>query len=179
MITHKITLSHVEANSSKGRSYEKSVTEATCMKIVRVLREPKYLAVAVLSSLGMLALYAYSQVLGAVGNLDLWISVMPWYNKMLLSIFVVLFGMATAYQVYTWKQPKSCNISARGRTVGANSAGTFGVFLVSQCPACSSIAALFLPFSATLLIATYGWLINLVGIVIVLFTINYLGGFKR
>ncbi|MFY9300142.1 MAG: hypothetical protein WAO91_03000 [Candidatus Nitrosotenuis sp.] len=149
------------------------------MEIIYMLRQPKYLALAVLSSLGMLALYAYSQVLGAVGNLDLWISVMPWYNKMLLSTFVVLFGMATAYQVYAWRQPKSCNLSVKGGTVGANSAGTFGVFLVSQCPACSSIAALFLPFSATLLIATYGWLINLAGIAIVLFTINYLGGFKK
>lgn len=149
------------------------------MKIINVLKEPKYLAVAVLSSLGMLALYAYSQVLGAVGNLDLWISVMPWYNKALLSVFVVLFGVATAYQVYAWRQSKSCSISTRGGTIGANSTGTFGVFLVSQCPACSSIAALFLPFSATLLIATYGWLINLAGIAIILFTINYLGGFKK
>ena len=150
--------------------------EGTMQKMGKLVA---YLALAVLSSLGMLALYAYSQVLGAVGNLDLWLSVMPWYNKILLSAFVVLFGMATAYQVYVWRQPKSCNLSVKGGTVGANSAGTFGVFLVSQCPACSSIAALFLPFSATLLIATYGWLINLAGITIVLFTINYLGGFKK
>lgn len=155
------------------------VAGGTYMKIIRVLKEPKYLALAILSSLGMLALYAYSQVLGAVANLDLWISVMPWYNKILLPVFVVLFGMATAYQVHTWRQPKSCSLSAREGAIGANSAGTFGIFLVSQCPACSSIAALFLPFSATLLIATYGWLINLAGIAMVLFMINYLGGFKK
>lgn len=149
------------------------------MKIFSILREPRYLAVAVVSSIGMLTLYVYSQVLGAVNNLDLWITVMPWYNKILLSVFVILFGMAAAYQVYVWRQPKSCSISAKGGTVGVNSAGTFGVFLVSQCPACSSIAALFLPFSATLLIATYGWLINLAGIVMILFTVNYLGGFKK
>lgn len=149
------------------------------MRILEVVRKPRYLLIAVASSAVMLALYAYSQVLGNVANLDLWITVMPWYNKMLLSAFVVLFGIATAYQIYLWRQPRSCSIGVKSGGVGASSAGTFGVFLVAQCPACASIAALFLPVSVTLFIGNFGWLITLVGIGMVVFTINYLGGFKK
>jgi hypothetical protein len=106
-------------------------------------------------------------------------AVMPWYNKVLLSAFIILFGAATAYQIHIWRQPKVCSMSAKSGGIGANSAGTFGVFLVSQCPACSSIAALFLPVSATLLISNFGWLINLAGIATVLLVLNYLGGFRK
>ena len=149
------------------------------MKIIQVLRTPKYLAIAVASSLIMFALYAYSQVLGAVANLDLWISIMPWYNKLLFSAFTVLFGVSTAFQIYLWRQPKSCSISTKGKGISVNSAGTFAVFLVAQCPACASIGAFFLPLSAILLIANFGWAINLAGIAMIIFMINYLGGFKR
>lgn len=149
------------------------------MKIFDVLRTPKYLIIAAASSAGMLALYAYSQVLGAVGNLDLWLAVMPWYNKVLLSVFLGLFGMATAYQVYLWRQPKACSVYAKSGGIGASSAGTFGVFLVAQCPACASIAALFLPVSVGLFLGNFGWLITLSGIAMIIFTINYLGGFKK
>lgn len=149
------------------------------MKILKILSMPRYLLIAVASIVVMTALYAYSQVLGIVQNLDIWLGVMPWYNAVLFSIFAVLFGAATSYQVYLWKHPKVCSISAREGGVGANSAGTFAVFLVAQCPACTSIGTLFLPFSAALFIAQFGWLINIIGIAMLLFTINYLGGFKK
>jgi hypothetical protein len=149
------------------------------LKILKVLSTPRYFLIAVASIVLMTAIYAYSQVLGIVQNLDIWLKVMPWYNAVLFSIFAVLFGAGTAYQVYLWKQPRGCSISARSGSVGANSAGTFAVFLVAQCPACTSIGTLFLPFSAALFIAQFGWLINIVGIAMLLFTINYLGGFKK
>jgi hypothetical protein len=151
----------------------------TLPKIAKVLMMPKYLLIAIIASIGMAAIYAYSQVLGVVENIDLWLKVMPWYNKILFSIFVTIFGASVAYQVYLWKQPKVCAINKVGRSASANSGATFGVFLVTQCPACASIGSLFLPLSAMLFIANFGWLINLIGIVVILFTINYLGGFKR
>lgn len=140
---------------------------------------PKYFLIAVASIVVMTALYAYSQVLGIVQNLDIWLGVMPWYNAVLFSAFAIIFGVATAYQVYVWKQPRACSISARRGGIGANSAGTFAVFMVAQCPACVSIGTLFLPFSAILFISNFGWLINIIGIAMLLFTINYLGGFKK
>ena len=149
------------------------------MKLFEVVRTPKYLVMAIVSSLAMFALYAYSQVLGNVGNLDLWITVMPWYNKILFSTFLVLFGMATSYQVYLWRQPKACSLPVKGSAFGASYVGTFGVFLVAQCPACASIAALFLPVSVGLFLGNFGWLVTLAGIAMILFTINYLGGFKK
>jgi len=140
---------------------------------------PKYLLIAVASSVLMTAVYAYSQVLGIVQNLDIWLGVMPWYNAVLFSVFAAVFGASMSYQVYVWRNPKGCSISAKRGGIGANSAGTFAVFMVAQCPACVSIGALFLPLSAVLFVANFGWLINIIGIAMLLFTINYLGGFRR
>lgn len=150
-----------------------------CLEILKVLSKPRYALLAALSAASMAALYAYSQVLGVVENLDVWLGVMPWYNAVLFSAFVFLFGAATAYQVYLWRRPKSCSLSSSGGSIGANSGATFAVFMVAQCPACTSIGTLILPFSAVLFFAQFGWLINLLGIAMLLFTINYLGGFRK
>lgn len=127
----------------------------------------------------MAAVYAYTQVLGILSNLELWVTVMPWYNQILFVTFAALFGVTTAYQIYAWRQPKVCSISKTGSSMGANSGATFAVFLVSQCPACASIGAFFLPASTVLMIGNFGWAINLAGIAMMLFMINYLGGFRR
>jgi len=51
--------------------------------------------------------------------------------------------------------------------------------MVAQCPACASLGVLFLPVSVIGVMTQYSWLINLVGIGVLLFTVNYLGGFKK
>ena len=148
------------------------------MLVIDLLRNPRYLLIAIAASVGMSLVYAYTQVLGVVGNLELWITVMPWHNRILFAIFSALFGILTAFQLYLLRQPKVCSLPRAGGSVGANSGATFAVFLVSQCPACASIGALFLPASAILLIGNFGWAITLVGIALMLFMINYLGGFR-
>jgi len=55
----------------------------------------------------------------------------------------------------------------------------FGLFFVAQCPACASLGVLFLPVSVIGVLTQFGWLINLLGIGLLLFAINYLGGFKK
>jgi hypothetical protein len=147
--------------------------------VTDVLKNPKYLLIAILSSIGMALIYAYTQVLGVVSNLELWIMVMPWYNKLLFAIFSCLFGVVISFQLYLLGQPKACSLSKTGGSVGANSGATFAVFLVAQCPACASIGAFFLPVSAVILIGNFGWAINLVGIAMMLFMLRYLGGFRR
>lgn len=143
-----------------------------------MLSVPKYLAVAVVASLGMAGIYIYTQVLGIVENLDLWFTVIPWYNAVLFAVFAALFGITLAFQVRVWTGPKSCSLGSKG-SVGVSSGGTFAVFLVAQCPACASIGALFLPLSAMAFLTSFSWLINLVGIGLLMFTINYLGGFRK
>lgn len=149
------------------------------MLVIDVLRNPRYLLIAIAASVGMSVIYAYTQVLGVVGNLELWITVMPWHNRILFAIFSALSGILTAFQLYLLGQPKVCSLPKAGGTVGANSGATFAVFLVSQCPACASIGALFLPASAILFLGNFGWAVNLIGIGMAVFMLNYLGGFRR
>jgi len=146
---------------------------------VKILRIPKYLALAIISSLAMSAIYIYTQVLGIIENIDLWFTVIPWYNAVLFTVFAALFGIALSFQVYNWRQPKVCPANTNVKGMGTSSGATFGLFFVAQCPACASLGALFLPVSVMGVLTQFGWLINLVGIGLLLFTINYLGGFKK
>ena len=148
------------------------------MKIVEVLKMKGYLALAVVSSLVMSLIYVYSQVLGNIHNIDLWLTIIPWYNAILFSIFSILFGITFAYQVYLWKQPKVCAIGTKATGAGTGSIGTLGTFLIAQCPACASLGALFLPLSVTITLTKFSWLINLATIGL-LFTLRYLGAFKK
>jgi len=149
------------------------------MRVLKVLRKSNYLILAIISSLAMSAIYIYTQVLGIIENIDLWFTVIPWYNAVLFVIFAALFGITLSFQVYNWRQPKVCPTSTKVKGMGASSGATFGLFFVAQCPACASLGVLFLPVSVMGVLTQFGWLINLLGIGLLLYTINYLGGFKK
>jgi len=149
------------------------------MKIIQVMKQPKYILIALVSALIMTSVYIYSQVLGIVQNIDLWFEIIPWYNALLFTAFAVLFGIAFAFQVYIWRQPKVCGVSKKMTSTGASSGTTFGMFMVAQCPACASLGTLFLPVGVMGMLVQFSWLINLAGIGLLLFSINYLGGFKK
>lgn len=146
------------------------------MKITEVLKIKQYLALAVGSSITMSLIYIYTQVLGIVENIDIWITIIPWYNAILFLIFAALFGITLAFQVYNWRQPKVCNIKG---SAGASGAATFTGFLVAQCPACASLGTLLLPASVFQVFVKYSPVINLASIALLLFTIHYLGGFRK
>ncbi len=146
------------------------------LKIIEILKIPKYFIIAAVSALLFTGVYIYSQVLGIIQNIDLWLSVIPWYNAVLFPTLVVLFGIAISFQLYTRSQPKICDIKkSTGATSGAVAAG----FFVAQCPACASLGTLLLPVSAVTALVQFGWIINLASIGLLIFTINYLGGFKQ
>src|SRR3989338_687482 len=148
------------------------------MKIAEVLRIRKYLLIAVFSSLMFTSVYVYTQVLGILENLDLWFTVIPWYNAILFVIFASLFGVAFSFQVYSWKQPKVCKVN--GKSIGASSSATILGLFVAQCPACASLGAFLLPTSIfTAIFVKYSTVMNLIGIGLLLFTIHYLGGFRK
>ena len=149
------------------------------MRILKVLQKPNYLVFAVVSSLVMSGIYIYTQVLGIIENIDLWLTVIPWYNAVLFVVFAALFGIALSFQVYNWRQPKVCPTNTKVKGIGTSSGATFGLFFVAQCPACASLGVLFLPVSVIGVLTQFGWLINLLGIGLLLFAINYLGGFKK
>lgn len=146
------------------------------MKILSVLRIGQYLAIAVLSSVLLTSVYIYTQVIGIVENVDVWLTHIPLYNAVLFAIFAALFGVTLSFQIYNWRQPKICNIKG---AAGASSTATFATFLVAQCPACASLGALFLPVSILSFFTQYSFVLNLASIALMIFTIRYLGGFKK
>ncbi|MBI2583361.1 MAG: hypothetical protein HYW25_01720 [Candidatus Aenigmarchaeota archaeon] len=149
------------------------------MKLVEVLKMRSYLLLAAASSVVFAFIYIYTQVLFNIANFDIWISIIPWYNAILFVIFAVLFGITVSYQVYTWRQPKACPINMKAKGTGVSGAGYFIGLLIAQCPACASLGALFLPVSAFTFFVQFSWLLNLVSIGLLLFVLNYLGGFRK
>jgi len=149
------------------------------MKLLQVLRNPQYLVLAAVSSLIFSALYIYTQVLGNVHNIDVWFAVISWYNAILFVAFAILFGITFSFQVYNWLQPKICSIEKKTVAASGSGIGTLGLFLVAQCPACASLGALFLPVSAFTFISQLSTVLNIISIALLLFTLNYLGAFKK
>ncbi len=149
------------------------------MKILNVIRMPKYALLSIASALVMAFVYIYTQVLGNLGNVDIWIRIIPWYNALLFIIFVALFGITLSYQVYVWRQPKACSIKKKTKGAGASSLATIAAFFVAQCPACASLGALLLPIGTVTFLAQISPAVNLISIGIMLFTIRYLGGFGK
>ncbi len=149
------------------------------MKVFSVVKNIKYSLVAILSASIMTAVYIYTQVAGNWDNVGLWINVMPWYNKILFPIFVALFGITMAYQIHLWREPKACPIGRKAKGAGTSSVATISSFFVSQCPACTSLGAVLLPVGAATFLTQIGPYLNILSITLMLFTLNYLGGFKR
>ena len=146
------------------------------MKILEVLRIPRYAIIAVLATIGMIGVYAFTQVLFIVENLDLWFTVIPLQNLILFLVFSGLFGITLSYQIYMWKQPKTCSLKKKS---APGTIGTMISFLVVQCPACASLGALFLPLSAISLLTTFSIWITVGSIALVLFTLIRLGGLSK
>jgi hypothetical protein len=148
------------------------------MRLLSVLFSPFYALMGIIASLGMMGLYLYTQVLGNLSLLDVWLANVPFFHALLLVCFTLLFGATFSYQVYLWKSPKVCAPSQRAKGSGISGVGTLGIFLIAQCPACASLGALFLPLSALTIIAEYTIWLNVLSIFLLLFTLHYLGAFR-
>lgn len=145
----------------------------------RVFQNPWYALLAALLAVGMFALYVYTQVLSNLSNVDVWVKNIPLLNAGLLGAFVLLFGITFAYQISLWMGPRKCALRKQVKGTGASGAGTLAVFLIAQCPACASLGALFLPVSVLGFIAQYTIPLNILSIVLLVFTLHYLGAFQR
>ncbi len=149
------------------------------MKITSFLKKPAYLALAVISSMIFVIIYVYTQLLGIIENFDVWLATIPPENGFLFIVFSILFGITLSFQVYNWRQPKTCALNEKVKGAGSSGAGTFALFFVSQCPACASLGAVFLPLSVSVFLTQYSLLITLISMALLVFTLNYLGAFKK
>lgn len=145
---------------------------------MNTLQRPHYLMLALVSSIIFLIIYIYSQVLGNLQNVHVWLANVSLVQAILLIIFVALFGITFAYQVFLYTSPKLCSREKRTHATGFHGIGTIGIFLVAQCPACASLGALFLPIGAITFFTQYAVWLNLLSIGLLLFTLHYLGAFQ-
>lgn len=143
-----------------------------------VLSQPRYAVLSILLMGAMLAFYVYTQVLGNLNNVDVWVANLQWPRALLLGVFTILFGLATSYQIHLWVGPKTCSIQKKAKGTSVSGLSTIGIFLVAQCPACASLGVFFLPLSAVTFLGEHAEWLNILSIGLLLFTLNYLGAFK-
>jgi len=149
------------------------------MKILEVLRIRQYFLIAAVSAVLFGLFYIYTQVLGILQNIDVWLSVTSPINMTLFIVISILFGTALSFQIYNWRQPKTCPIDMKAKGAGTSGSATVIGLFIAQCPACASLGALLLPASVLTFFVKYSTALNFVTIGLLLFTINYLGGFKK
>ena len=147
------------------------------MRLLEMLRKPAYAAIAAVSAAALAIFYIYTQVLGIVENIDIWLAIIPWHNAILFAVFAIIFGLSVAFQIYA-RRYKVCDISSVKR-LGAGGPAAIVPFFIAQCPACASLGALFFPISVTTVLAQLSWLITLASIGLLLFLLNYLGAFRK
>ncbi|MFH0970409.1 MAG: hypothetical protein V1776_03030 [Candidatus Diapherotrites archaeon] len=150
------------------------------MRLLLVFKENRsYPIIAFFSAIFFFLLYLYTQVLGNLNNIHVWVANTPLINAILLVIFLALFGITFAYQTYLWRSPAVCTPAkkTKGRSIGG--IGALSIFLVAQCPACASLGALFLPVSALTFLYEYTIWLNAGSILLLFFTLHYLGAFQE
>lgn len=108
-------------------------------------------------------------------SFDIWfqtlISKFP--TNILYPIFALAIGSYAALYTYDKKVMRCCRADA-AKTAAPS---ILGIFL-GACPACIPTLAFFLPLSVTIAIGYYSWLILLVSIALVLFSLWRTGGFQ-
>ncbi len=149
------------------------------INLTRILSKPKYFVLAIIAFIGMLFLYIYAQLLGLLVNFSAWLDGVSPLNGALIIIFAFLFGITLSFQAYYWFKPKACPVHKKIEGASTSSATMFSILFVAQCPSCASLGTLLLPLSALTFFVQYGWLINLISIALLLFTLNYLGAFSK
>ena len=144
------------------------------MKIFDVMKKKESIFLSIMSSFLFSIVYIDLQL---TADLVIWLKTISTLNLATLIIFIIMFGITMAYQVYVIQQQKICNTNKKGML--PSSFSTFGIFAVSQCAACAPLGLLIIPSSILLTLSEYGYLVNTIGILLMLFAINYLGGFRK
>jgi hypothetical protein len=149
------------------------------MKILDMLKIPKYLSLSIFLAVILFFIYAYIQIFGILENFTFWLEVSPWTYLISLVVFVVLFGISSSYQLYTIKRVKVCSVRKEMKGAGTSWFGAISFIFVASCPGCASLGLLLIPVSLVNVVTQYNWVINLFSIALLLFVLNYLGAFKK
>jgi len=96
-------------------------------------------------------------------------------NSALYVIFSVMFGVLISLYFYAKNKCVDCKKSDANAGFGGATLG----FVLGVCPACFSLIGVVLPLGGSILLTQYAPAFTLLSIVIILFSIHRLGGFKK
>jgi hypothetical protein len=148
------------------------------MRVINALKHRVYLLLSLGISAAFFFIYVYLQIQGIMENFFFWFTTIPVLNLAVFTVFTILLGISFSFQVYLLRNPKVCAVDVKKGTGAATSLGLTS-FFISVCPACASLGLFVLPASVLAFLVSYGIYINLVATALLLFVINYLGGFKK
>ena len=148
------------------------------MKLIKMITNLKYLFLFIILSTLMFSVYSYVQILGILENFVFWLSVTSPLYTISLIVFSILFGLTISFQIYVRKETKVCKVD-KVKGASASGIGAIGFIFVSSCPACATLGLIFIPVSFVSVITQFNWLLNLISIGLLLFTLYYLGAFKN
>lgn len=149
------------------------------MAIVKMLKEAKYLALAIGLSFLMFFLYPFLQVLpqGGLNNFWFWFSLLTPLAWFLYLLYGILFGITLSF--FLWQRSKKVCLPAKKSRGGFF--GLVGSFLGTSaplCPSCLSWVALILPFSVGLSLLKYNIEIMVFSIILLFLALWLRGGFQ-
>jgi len=152
------------------------------MRIVSVVKNKRYLGIAVLSALGIGLFLPLAQTGFKPDN------ILAWYltladrplNTGLYIVFSSLFGLLVSLQLYNKHICKTCNIKMDNKKATSfGGLGAFFGFALGVCPACIGLIGLLLPLTVSITLTNYSWLFMGIAIAIMLASLKFLGGLDK
>lgn len=150
------------------------------MKVLNVLKERTYQAVAIIGALLMAIIFPYIQVInnGGFFNYFFWFEVLlseSIINAILYVVFSSTFGVVVSLGYYNYKN-KTCDLKG---SAGSGGIGSMIGVLIPQCSACISLLGAIFPTSIATVVAVNSTLFNFLSIGLLFFSIHLMGGFKN
>jgi len=110
-------------------------------------------------------------------SIELWLQFLAvlFPTKILYPILAFLIASYVAIYYYNKKVEVCCPV---GRLKTGFSVSFLGV-LLGACPACIPVVAFFLPLAVTITLSYYSWFFALASIVVLLFAVYRMNGFKK
>lgn len=100
-----------------------------------------------------------------------------WFPQNVLYVIMsLLSGVYVGIFVYNKTVTTTCPV---GVSTKLGFFGSFGGILLGACPACIPVLAFILPLSVTLFLGFWSWVFMLIAVVIILFSIYKMNGFKK
>lgn len=155
-------------------------------QITLMLKQGRYVLLSLLFYVSVLVLYPLLQTLPTIlqNPGDFWFSIKTWFSLLtplrwfLYFLYGILFGLTATF--FLWQRKEK--VCQPDKMIKSGFLGGFGAGLgtiLPACPACFSLAGLFLPFSALVILIKYSTLIMTGSVALLFFSLWFLGAFQK